>query len=221
MNRLSHVPFAEGTGRWLKDRRKPGLKGHAGLGAAAIVLIVLVGLLVMGGLWIAGGYNNLVQLDTQTENRASNIDSQLKRRADLIPNLVATVKGYAKHERGVYADIAQARSRLLSSNVQADPKGAAAANSAFNSSLGRLMAIAENYPQLKADQNFIRLQDELTGTENRINVARVEYNEAVKGYNTAVRVFPGNVVAGMTGFHARTFFEASASEKATPTVDFE
>jgi LemA protein len=199
--------------------RRP--RSSSGLGAAAIVLIVLVALLVMGGLWVAGGYNNIVQLDTEVQNRASNIDSQLKRRADLVPNLVATVKGYAKHERGVFSDIAQARSRLLSSNVQNNPKEAAAANASFNSSLGRLMALAENYPQLKADQNFTRLQDELTGTENRINLARVEYNDAVKGYNTTVRVFPGNIVAGMTGFHPRTFFEAAEAEKATPKVDFE
>jgi LemA protein len=186
-----------------------------------MVLIVLAAVLVMGGLWLAGGYNGLVQLDTQVENRAANIESQLKRRADLVPNLVATVKGYARHERGVYADIAQARSRLLSANVQTNQAEAAAANSAFNSSLGRLLALAENYPQLKADQNFIRLQDELTGTENRINVARIEYNESVRGYNTAVRVFPGNLVAGITGFRPRAFFEASAGEKATPKVDFE
>lgn len=206
-------------------RNKPGnlrqFRRHTGLGGAAMVLIVLAVVLVMGGLWLAGGYNRLVQLDTQVENRASNIESQLKRRADLVPNLVATVKGYAKHERGVYADIAQARSRLLSADVQSNPNEAAAANRAFNSSLGRLLAIAENYPQLKADQNFIRLQDELTGTENRINVARIEYNDSVRSYNTAVRIFPGNLIAGITGFRPHTFFEASAEEKATPKVDFE
>jgi LemA protein len=191
-----------------------------GLGAAAMVLVVLAAVLVLGGLWVAGGYNHLVQMDTQVENRASNIESQLKRRADLIPNLVSTVKGYAKHEKGVYDDIASARSRLLSADVQNNPKEAATANAAFNSSLGRLLAIAENYPQLKADQNFIRLQDELTGTENRINVARLEYNDAVKDYNTNVRSFPGNIVASVTGFHTRAFFEAAESEKATPKVEF-
>lgn len=195
-------------------------KAQAGLGSAAMVLIVLASLLVIGGLWVAGGYNNLVQLDTQVENSASNIDSQLKRRADLIPNLVATVKGYAKHEKEVYADIANARSRLLSADVQRDPKAAASANAAFNSSLGRLLAIAENYPQLKADQNFIRLQDELTGTENRINVARIQYNDSVKNYNSSVRRFPGNIIAGITGFSTHSFFEASAAEKETPKVEF-
>jgi LemA protein len=195
-------------------------KKCSGLGAAVIVLIALVAVLVLGGMWLAGGYNNLVGLDTEVQQRASNIDSQNKRRADLIPNLVATVKGYAKHESGVYADIAQARSRLLSANTQANPKEAAAANSSFNSSLGRLLAIAENYPQLKADRNFTALQDELTGTENRLNLARVEYNDSIKTYNTAVRVFPGSVIAGFTGFRPRAFFEATATEKATPKVEF-
>lgn len=191
-----------------------------GLGAAAMVLIVLVGILLVGGLWIMGGYNNLVSKDAEVERRASNIESQLKRRADLIPNLVATVKGYAKHEKGVYDDIAAARSRLLSADVNTNPREAAAANASFNSSLGRLLAIAENYPQLQADQNFIRLQDELTGTENRINFARIEYNDAVKDYNLSVRTFPNNIVAGITGFERKAPFEATAAEKATPKVEF-
>ncbi len=198
----------------------PRRNRQRGLGAAVIALIVVVGTILMLGLWVMGGYNGLVQMDTMVQNRASNIDSQLKRRADLVPNLVATVKGYATHERGVYADIAQARSRLLSADVQHNPAGAAAANASFNSAMGRLLAIAENYPQLQANQNFIRLQDELTGTENRINVARVEYNEAVRDYNTSVRMFPGSVIAGITGFHPRAFFEASTAEKATPKVAF-
>jgi LemA protein len=166
------------------------------------------------------GYNKLVTQDTDVEQKAANIESQLKRRADLVPNLVATVKGYAKHEQSVYADIAAARSRLLSADVGKNPQEAAAANSAFNSSLGRLLAIAENYPQLKADQNFIRLQDELTGTENRINFARIEYNESVKNYNLSIRTFPSNIVAGITGFERRAPFEATAAERATPKVEF-
>jgi LemA protein len=191
-----------------------------GLGGAAMALIVLVGIIIIGGLWLMGGYNNLVSKDAEVERRASNIESQLKRRADLIPNLVQTVKGYAKHEKGVYDDIAAARSRLLSADVNTNPKEAAAANAGFNSALGRLLAIAENYPQLKADQNFIRLQDELTGTENRINYARIEYNDAVKDYNLSVRTFPNNVVAGITGFERKAPFEATAAEKETPKVEF-
>lgn len=195
-------------------------KKQPGVGGVAIGLITLVAIIIVGGLWLAGGYNNLVQKDAEVELRASNIESQMKRRADLVPNLVATVKGYAQHERGVYEDIAKARSRLLSADVNANPKGAAAANTAFNSSLGRLLAIAENYPQLKADQNFIRLQDELSGTENRINLSRLEYNDAVKDYNVSVRTFPTNMVAGITGFSRKEPFEASEAEKATPKVQF-
>jgi LemA protein len=194
---------------------------HSGMGAGIVIVIALVAVLLIGGLWVAGGYNTLVTKDTQVELRASNIQSQLKRRADLVPNLVATVKGYAKHERGVYADIAQARSRLLAADVASNPKEAAAANAAMTGSLGRLLALAENYPQLKADQNFIRLQDELTGTENRINYARLEYNTAVQDYNLAVRTFPNSVVAGITGFSRKAPFEATEAEKAVPKVDFE
>jgi len=190
------------------------------MGAAAVILVTLLAVLVIGGLWVMGGYNSLVAKDTQVELRASNIQSQLKRRADLIPNLVSTVKGYAKHESGVYSEIAQARSRLLSADVAHNPQGAAAANAAMTSSLGRLLAIAENYPQLKADENFIRLQDELTGTENRINLARLEYNDSVQDYNLSVRTFPNSIVAGMTGFTRKTPFEATEAEKAVPKVDF-
>jgi LemA protein len=196
-------------------------KSSPGIGGAAMALLVLVAIIVVGGLWLMGGYNSLVSKDAEVERRAAHIESQLKRRADLVPNLVATVKGYAKHERGVFADIAAARSRLLAADVNANPREAAAANGAFNSSLGRLLALAENYPQLKADQNFIRLQDELTGTENRINLARLEYNDAVKDYNVSVRTFPGNVIAGITGFERKTPFEATEAEKAVPKVDFE
>lgn len=194
---------------------------HFGLATNAIIAIALVGIIVVGGLWIAGGYNTLVGKETQVEQTASNIESAMKRRADLIPNLVGTVKGYAKHEKGIYSDIAQARSRLLASNVQSNPGEAAAANAGFNASLGRLLAIAENYPQLKADKNFMALQDEIAGSENRINYARVEYNNAVKDYNQTVRSFPTNIVAGMTGFQRKAFFEASSSEKETPKVEFE
>lgn len=196
-------------------------KRQKGLGTAAMVLIVLLVLVVVGGLWFVSGYNSLVGKDAEVDRRASNIESQLKRRADLIPNLVSTVKGYAKHEQTVYNNIAAARSRLLAADVNTNPKEAAAANQAFNSSLGRLLALAENYPQLKADQNFIRLQDELTGTENRINFARLEYNDAVKDLNVSVRTFPGNVVAGIAGLHQKAFFEATEVERAVPKVNFE
>jgi len=200
------------SSRW-RDRQP-------GLGAAAMILVVLAAIVVIGGLWIMGGYNGLVAKDTEVELRASNIQSQLKRRADLIPNLVATVKGYAKHESGVYTEIAQARSRLLAADVNKNPHEAAAANAAMTGSLGRLLALAENYPQLKVDENFIRLQDELSGTENRINYARLQYNDSVKDYNLSVRTFPNSIVAGMTGFSRKTPFEATEAEKAVPKVEF-
>lgn len=195
-------------------RRQPGV------GATAAILVGILGFAVIIGLWFAGSYNGLVNRDAEVERRASDIESQLKRRADLVPNLVATVKGYAKHEQTVYRDIAAARSRLLAADVNTNAQEAAAANRSFNASLGRLLAIAENYPQLKADQNFIRLQDELTGTENRINYSRLSYNEAVKEYNLSVRSFPSNIVAGVTGFGRKQPFEATETEKATPKVEF-
>jgi len=191
-----------------------------GMATGLIVVLVLVGLLALGGVWVMGGYNGLVSQETTVEQKAADLDSQLKRRADLVPNLVATVKGYAKHEQTVFSDIAQARSRLLSANVGSNPDEAAQANGAFNSALGRLLALAENYPQLKADQNFIRLQDELTGTENRINYARLQFNEAVKNFNLQMRTFPTVVIAGMLGFEKKASFEATAAEKAVPTVAF-
>ncbi|HEY9686525.1 MAG TPA: LemA family protein [Coleofasciculaceae cyanobacterium] len=201
-------------------RRLPFIGRKAQSGGAAILVAALVGILVIGGLWVAGGYNGLVQKDTAVEQAASDIDSQMKRRADLVPNLVATVKGYAKHEQAVYRDIANARARLLSADTNTNPQEAARANASFDSALGRLLALAENYPQLKADQNFIRLQDELTGTENRINFARIQYNSAVRDYNTAVRSFPTNMVAGITGFDRKQPFQATEAERATPKVEF-
>jgi LemA protein len=189
-------------------------------GKLATPLIVILALLAVLAIWAVGGYNGLVVKDTIVQQSAANLDSQLKRRADLIPNLVATVKGYAKHEKGVFEDVANARSRLLSANVGTDPKASAEANSAMNGAIGRLLALAENYPQLKADQNFIRLQDELTGTENRINYARIQFNDTVKGFNLQVRSFPNNLLAGVFGFTVKTPFEATAAEKVAPKVEF-
>jgi LemA protein len=195
-------------------------RSHRGVGAGLIVGLALLGVLVMGGLWLAGGYNGLVSQQTTLEQATANVQSQLKRRADLVPNLVATVKGYAKHEEKVFGDIAAARSRLLNADVANNPAAAAQANQAMTSSLGRLLAVAENYPNLKADQNFNRLQDELSGTENRINYARLQYNESVTGYNRSVRSFPNNILAGMFGFMVKQPFQATEAEKATPTVSF-
>ncbi|MEB3244727.1 MAG: LemA family protein [Vampirovibrionales bacterium] len=185
-----------------------------------VILGVIAGVILLLGLWGVGSYNALVSQDTVVEQKSADVQSQLKRRADLVPNLVQTVKGYAKHETEVFKDIANARARLLSADVGKNPGEASEANAAFNSSLGRLLALAENYPNLKADQNFIRLQDELSGTENRINYARLQYNDSVKNYNLAVRSFPSNIIAGLSGFEKRAPFEASKAEQATPYVAF-
>lgn len=195
-------------------------KSSFGLSSGVTIVLVIVGLLLFGGLSLAGSYNGLVQQDTLIEQKAADLDSQMKRRADLIPNLVSTVKGYAKHEEEIFTNVAEARSRLLNTSVANNPAETAQANQAFNGALGRLLAIAENYPQLKADQNFIRLQDELTGTENRINYARLEFNEATKNYNLKVRSFPTNLVAGFMGFERKEPFEATEAEKTPPVVEF-
>lgn len=193
-------------------------RSHKGVNTT---IMVLIGIAVMIGIWLIGSYNGLVTQDSTVEQAQADIESQLKRRADLVPNLVATVKGYAKHEKEVFDNIAAARSRLLNADIGKDPAEAAAATQNFNGALGRLLAVAEAYPQLKADQNFIRLQDELSGTENRINYARLQYNAAVKNYNLKVRSFPTNIMAGTFGFERREPFAASEAEKATPTVNFD
>jgi LemA protein len=167
------------------------------------------------------GYNRIQQLDEQAASAQSQIEVQLQRRADLIPNLVATVKGYAQHEEEVFTKVAEARSGLLSAIQSHDAESMANANANLTSQLGRLMVAVEAYPQLKADQSFLRLQDELTGTENRIAVSRNDYNQAVNAYNAYIRQFPTVITAKMTGAKARKYFTANASaEGPPPSVDF-
>lgn len=169
----------------------------------------------------ACGYNRIQTLDEQANSAQSQIEVQLQRRADLVPNLVNTVKGYAQHEEEVFTKVAEARSGLVNAIKTGDAEQMANANAALSSQLSRLMVQVEAYPQLKADQGFLRLQDELTGTENRIAVARNDYNQAVNAYNALIRQFPTVVTAKMTGAKARKYF--TANENATgapPTVDF-
>jgi LemA protein len=169
----------------------------------------------------ACGYNRIQTLDEQAASAQSQIEVQLQRRADLIPNLVNTVKGYAQHEEDVFVQVTQARAGLVNAIQTRDPEQMANANAALSSSLGRLMVTVENYPQLKADQNFIRLQDELTGTENRIAVSRNDYNQAVNAYNAYIRQFPTIITAKVTGARPRKYFTASASaQTGPPPVDF-
>lgn len=167
------------------------------------------------------GYNRIQQLDEGAAAAQGQIQAQLQRRADLIPNLVNTVKGYATHEEDVFTKVAQARSGLLSAVKSNDPAQMANADAQMTGAIGRLMVVAEAYPQLKADKNFMALQDELTGTENRIAVAREDYNTAVNQYNAYIRSFPQVVTARLSGAKPRTYYTAtSANANEAPTVDF-
>ena len=164
------------------------------------------------------GYNRIQQLDEQANGAQGQIEVQLQRRADLIPNLVETVKGYAQQEQTVFGDIAKARSQLLSAGT---PQQKIAANGQLDGALGRLLVIAENYPQLKSNENFMRLQDELAGTENRIAVERKRYNDTLRDYNTYVQQFPNSLFAGWAGFKPNdAYFEASEGSRVAPRVNF-
>jgi LemA protein len=168
------------------------------------------------------GYNRIQQLDEQVNQTQGQIEAQIQRRADLIPNLVNTVKGYAQHEQAVFTEIAQSRSALLNARSSGDPEQMANANAQFQGAVGRLLAIAEAYPQLKADAQFRALQDQLEGTENRIATARTDYNEAVGQYNAYIRTFPQALTAKLTGARARKYFQVTnpAYKEQPPTVDF-
>jgi LemA protein len=189
---------------------------------ALIVVVVIVAILALGGLLIFGQYvsvkNTLVSKNEGVKAAWSQVDIVLQRRADLIPNLVETVKGYAKQEQTVFGDIAKARSALLSAGT---PQQKIAANQQLDSALGRLLVVVENYPQLKSNENFLRLQDELAGTENRIAVERKRYNETLRDYNTYVQQFPNSVFAGIAGFKPNeAYFEASPGSREVPKVNF-
>lgn len=166
------------------------------------------------------GYNRIQTLDEQATAAQGQIEVQLQRRADLIPNLVATVKGYAQHEEEVFNTVAEARSGLLNAVQSKDPAQMANADQRMTGALGRLLAISENYPNLKADESFLRLQDELTGTENRIGVARSDFNDAVKAYNAYIRQFPAVLTAKVIHAKQRGYFQATEQATAVPKVDF-
>jgi LemA protein len=167
------------------------------------------------------GYNTIQRLDEQANSAQGQIEVQLQRRADLIPNLVQTVKGFANQELAVFGEVARARSGLLGAVQSKDPEQMANAEATFNGSLGRLLAVSEAYPQLKSDQGFLHLQDDLTGTENRIAVARQDYNSAVQQYNAYIRQFPAVLTAKATGAKERKYFNVTnAANREAPTVDF-
>jgi len=166
------------------------------------------------------GYNQIQTYDENANQAKQQISVQLQRRADLVPNLVNTVKGYAQHEEAVFTQVAQARAGLAGAIQGGDPQQMATANAALTGALGRLIAVAEAYPQLKADQGFLRLQDELAGTENRIATSRSDYNQAVQSYNTYIRRFPQAITAKVIGAKSRTYYEAAPGSEVAPTVDF-
>jgi LemA protein len=180
------------------------------------LFIVLAVVLVIVFIF-AGSYNSLVQLDEETNAKWAQVENQLKRRADLIPNLVNTVKGFASQEKEVLIGVTEARSRLETAK---GPQEYAQANAQLSTALERLNVVVERYPELKSNENFIRLQDELAGTENRIAVARMDYNESAKVYNNKVRKFPSNIFAGMFGFDKKEYFEISEQDKDVPEVNF-
>jgi LemA protein len=188
-----------------------------GLIAVIVIVVLLVFALIFFGQYV-GVRNTLVTKNEAVKAAWSQVDIVLQRRADLIPNLVETVKGYAKQEQTVFGDIAKARSALLSAGT---PQEKIAANGQLDGAIGRLLVIVENYPQLKSNENFLRLQDELAGTENRIAVERKRYNDTLQDYNTYVQQFPHNIFAGWAGFKPNeAYFAASEGAREVPKVNF-
>ncbi|MBI2946866.1 MAG: LemA family protein [Verrucomicrobia bacterium] len=185
--------------------------------AFLIALGILLGLALLVVLWLVGIYNGLVRLRQAVKNAWAQIDVQLKRRHDLIPNLVNTVKGYAAHEKDTFERVVNARAKATSATLPADK---IKAEGELTAALGKLLMVAEAYPELKANTNFLQLQGELTSTEDRIALSRQTYNDAVTQYNTDLQVFPNVVVAGMMGFKEEPLFETPAEQREAPQVQF-
>ena len=190
---------------------------------STIIFLVVAGVLV---IWAISAYNGLVTMEEKVSNQWANVETQYQRRADLIPNLVNTVKGYAAHEKSTLEGVIEARSKATQIKVEAKdltPEKLAEyqkAQGEVTSALGKLLAVSERYPDLKANQNFLELQAQWEGTENRITVARKNFNDTAKEYNTAVRRFPKNIFAGIFGFDKKAYFEAEAGSEKAPKVEF-
>jgi LemA protein len=188
---------------------------------ALIIAAIVVAVILFFGIglfsYVTGIYNTMVRMDEGVKTAWAQVENQLQRRMDLIPNYVETVKGYAKHEREVFIEVTNARAKVAGSVT---PSQKIEANTELTAALSRLLLVVERYPDLKANQNFIRLQDELAGTENRIAVERMRYNEAVRGYNVYIRKFPNNIAAGIFGFTRAPLFEAPEEAKKPPKVHF-
>ena len=185
---------------------------------STIIVLVIVVIAIIAIAMIASSYNGIVSKAEEVDNKFSAIDTQLQRRADLIPNLVNTVKGYANQEQEVINSVTEARAKLAGATTVSEK---AEADGELTNALNRLMVVVENYPDLKSSQNFIQLSDELAGTENRIATARRDYNEAVKKYNLKIKKFPTNLMAGMFGYEQRDYFEASSQSQEVPNVNFD
>jgi LemA protein len=191
------------------------------MGRTTVIVLVIIGILAIGAIsifsWVKGTYNSLVAMDEGVKTAWSEVDNQLQRRSDLIPNLVETVKGYAKQERDVFIEVTEARSKVAgASNVQETIE----ANNQLSSALSRLLVVVERYPDLKSNENFKALQFELAGTENRLATARRRYNESVRTLNTKVRSFPANLIAGQFNFEKAPLFEAPEEARELPQVNF-
>ena len=192
------------------------------MGKSQKTILIVVGLLVLFIIipysYLKGTYNSLVTMDETVKGAWAQVENQLQRRYDLIPNYVETVKGYAAHEKEVFVKVTEARSKVAgAANISEKMQ----ANNQLTSALSRLMVVVERYPELKANTNFIRLQDELAGTENRIAVERRNFNNTVQGYNATVRQFPRNIIAGILGFGKKGYFESTAGSENVPDVSFE
>jgi LemA protein len=182
-----------------------------------IIIGVVLLVILIPFAYLKGTYNALVTMDEGVKAAWAQVENQLQRRYDLIPNYVETVKGYAKHEKEVFVRVTEARSKVAGAGAISEK---IAANNELSSALARLMVVVERYPDLKANANFIRLQDELAGTENRISVERRRFNETVRAYNTKIRSFPTNLIAGMFRFEKATFFEVPKEKQEVPKVKF-
>ena len=195
------------------------MKKNKGWIIAGVVILALV-------LWGVSGYNSLVGMDEEVNGKWANVETQYQRRSDLLPNFVSTVKGYAAHEKSTLEAVMAARSQAT--QVKIDPSNCTPqqlaayqkAQGDVTTALGKLLAISENYPQLKANENFLELQSQLEGTENRINVARKDFNDAAKKFNMSIRRFPKSIIASMCGFEKRSYFEAEAGADKAPKVEF-
>ena len=184
------------------------------------VLLIVIIVAVLALLYLAYRFNRLIRLRTRTQEAWSDIDVELKRRHDLIPNLVQTVQGYAAHERGVFEEVTNARAQAVSASQTGNPAAMAGAEDALTGAVGKVFAVAENYPELKASVLFLNLQEQLTTTEDKVEFSRRFYNGNVRDFNTALQTFPTNIYGRIMGFKPFAFFTAAEGERAAPTVSF-